>query len=148
MKVIILMTLKGVFIVNNKGFTLIELLVTLAFTSFIVYSVISMPTQLIRDYYEYKTLIQETGDLNKIRTALSNDLENGVVNQLDNNIIQVGNKRYIFNEDGLYRDNVKVTEEELFYEISDGCLIVYNDNIRLIYNFNNLTLHSSNGGIN
>lgn len=139
---------------NNKGFTIIELLITLTFTLVIVYGVISVPTQLIKDYSEYQKLIQYTDDINKTRKALSMDLESTLVKALDENTLQIGNKLYRFDDDGLYRESkgntVELNSEKLYYNITNSnggkLLHIYNGKINLSYSINNSSFDLNSRG--
>ena len=139
---------------NNKGFAVIELLITLTLTLTIVYGVISVPTQLIKDYSEYQELIQYTNDINKTRKALSEDLESTLVKELDENTLQIGNKIYRFNDDGLYRESkgntIELNSEKLYYNITNSnrgkLLRIYNGKVDLSYSINNSSFDLNSRG--
>lgn len=139
---------------NNKGFTVIELLITLTLTLTIVYGVISVPTQLIKDYSEYQKLIQFTNDTNKTRKALSEDLESTLVKELDEKTLQIGNKIYRFNDDGLYRESkgntIELNSEKLYYNITNSnrgkLLHIYNGKVDLSYSINNSSFDLNSRG--
>lgn len=139
---------------DNKGFTVIELLITLTLTLTIVYGVISVPVQLLKDYSEYQKLIQYTNDTNKTRKALSKDLESTLVKALDENTLQIGNKIYRFNDDGLYRESkgntVELNSEKLYYNITKSnrgkLLHIYNGRVNLNYSINNSSFDLINRG--
>lgn len=139
---------------DNKGFTVIELLITLTLTLTIVYGVISVPTQLIKDYSEYQKLIQYTNDTNKTRKALSEDLESTMVKELDENTLQIGNKIYRFNDDGLYRESkgntIELNSEKLYYNITNSnrgkLLHIYNGKVDLSYSINNSSFDLNSRG--
>ena len=126
---------------NNKGFTVVELIMAIALTLTVVYGAIVIPTQMMGDYLEYNELVQETSDLNKIKKALSKDLEGVVVKELNFNTLQIGKSVYRFNQDGLYRENngnnIKLSEQGVYYSIENKILNIYNDNMDLKYSIGN-----------
>ena len=126
---------------NNKGFTVVELIMAIALTLTVVYGAIVIPTQMMRDYSAYDELVQETSDLNKIKKALSKDLEGVVVKELNFNTLQIGKSVYRFNQDGLYRENngnnIKLSEQGVYYSIENKILNIYNDNMDLKYSIGN-----------
>ena len=126
---------------NNKGFTVVELIMAISLTVTVVYGAIVIPTQMMRDYSEYNELVQETSDLNKIQKALSKDLEGVVVKELNFNTLQIGKSVYRFNQDGLYRENngnnIKLSEQGVYYSIENKILNIYNDNMDLKYSIGN-----------
>lgn len=126
---------------NNKGFTVVELIMAIALTLTVVYGAIVIPTQMMRDYSEYNELVQETSDLNKIKKALSKDLEGVIVKELNFNTLQIGKSVYRFNQDGLYREsngnNIKLSEQGVYYSIENKILNIYNDSMDLKYSIGN-----------
>ena len=126
---------------NNKGFTVVELIMAISLTVTVVYGAIVIPTQMMGDYLEYNELVQETSDLNKIKKALSKDLEGVVVKELNFNTLQIGKSVYRFNQDGLYRENngnnIKLSEQGVYYSIENKILNIYNDNMDLKYSIGN-----------
>lgn len=116
---------------NKKGYTFIEVLITLTITLSIAYGVITVPVRLMQEYNSYQELIDETNDLNQIRTAVITDLQGVDVEEIDTNTLRIGNSVYKFAEDGIQRDkggSVLVLSNEIYFFETDGELLhIYND---------------------
>lgn len=116
---------------NKKGYTMIEVIITLTVTLSLAYGVITIPARLMREYNEYQELIDETNDLNVIRSSVIIDLEGVEVEKIDTNTLSIGDSVYRFSEEGLRRDKngnvLLLSNDSYFFDLDGHLLRIYND---------------------
>lgn len=111
---------------NKKGYTLIEMTIVLAISSLLFISVFYFPTQLIRVNSEHNDIAERVNDNHTLRKALTTDLNNEYVEQLDENTLMIGSKTYTF-LDEVKRESTTITSKPYNFDLDGNVLIIYND---------------------
>lgn len=122
----------------SKGFTIIELVFTLAISSIIVFSVFSIPADLMRTDNKQSEILENAREISLLKQSIVNDLMQGEIVE-NNNIITIGKSNYEFT-DVVKRNDVLITNNSYSYELGNDYIKIYNDNV----NFK-LTTKSSMG---
>lgn len=121
---------------DKKGFTLMETLIAGALGILVVMGAIFLPATIFKAARNYGETINQRQDIQVILTTMKKDLmeTGGVI--ITDNTISVGDRDYVFKEDGVYRDELQISGSQFLIMERDGffSLIAEND-MELHFNF-------------
>lgn len=114
---------------NKKGFTLIEVVISLSMGLFIFYSIIYVPTQLLKNYKTCDKILEQNMAINNLTNSITKDISisNGNISTKNTSLI-IGESAYRFEKNGVYRTNkskkTKLSNIEFDFDIEDDFLII------------------------
>ena len=134
--------------VNNKGYTLIEMIMVLALIGLLVYSMIYVPTDVLKRHTEFTIKSQKFNDLSLLRTSIMTDLNLGHLEKIDNETLIIGKSKYIFNSKTIRETDdtsIVLTNSPLTFKLENNILIIYENQSEILkYTTNNS--FNRNGG--
>lgn len=117
---------------NNKGYTLIELMVVLAVSSIVLYSLLYMPIDIMKEQSAYDEFVDSSSDVYLLRKTIVKDLTNEYVKVENSNTITIGDNTYFFG-DTVKRGNQEITRNSYSFEFTNNKLKIFNENVNLEY---------------
>lgn len=128
---------------GNRGLTTLELIFALTFGLLFIYTAIFIPTELMKSYKEFQKNLDNTLSILSMSKSILNDapLSDGKICLNENDII-IGNSRYMFLDNGVYRrnkNNLELTKNPFEYKLSEDVFEITGNgisknNVNLKYN--------------